>query len=192
MGRRSMADVRREEITSAVQACIVRHGLADTTMAMIAEEAGMQRSAISHFLGNREDVISATVERSCEYYIDLIREIVSEVPPEEVAGTLVDELIGGNRVAPQAMVLFDEILTLAHHDSRALAAIREAYAVLEQELRDGLTARFPAARSDDVDMVARALVLLIDNEERFRVLGMSPAKGRDVRRAARTLIAELG
>ena len=113
MGRKSMVEVRRDEITSAVQRCIVRHGLADTTMAMVAEEAGMQRSAISHFLGSREDVITAAIERSCDYYIDLILQVVGEVPPERAAEALVNELIGGKRAEPRAMVLFDEIITLA-------------------------------------------------------------------------------
>ena len=191
MGRRSMVAIRREEIVDAVQRCVVRYGLADTTMAKVAEEAGMQRSAISHFLGNRDDVIAATVERSCQYYVDLIRQIVAEAPPEKAADALVDELVGGKRAAPQAMVLFDEILTLAHHDRRAQAAIHDAYGVLDHELRKGLRARFPDARPKDVAMVARTLMLLIDNEERFRVLDMSPNKGRDIRQAARSLMAVL-
>ena len=39
---------------------------------MVRDEAGMKRSAIAHFLGNREAVIAAAIERSCEYYIDLV------------------------------------------------------------------------------------------------------------------------
>ena len=191
MGRKSMVEVRRDEITSAVQRCIVRHGLADTTMAMVAEEAGMQRSAISHFLGSREDVITAAIERSCDYYIDLILQVVGEVPPERAAEALVKELIGGKRAEPRAMVLFDEIITLAHHHDKACQSIERAYEVLRSELEKALEARNPAAPPSDRTAVARALMLLIDNEERFRVLDLFPDEGDATRRAAAMLLSRL-
>ena len=84
MGRKSMVAIRRAEIVDAVQRCIVRKGLASTTMADVAHEAGMQRSAISHFLGSRDDVVAAAIERSCAYYIELIETIVAEHLPEQI------------------------------------------------------------------------------------------------------------
>jgi AcrR family transcriptional regulator len=189
MGRRSMVAIRRAEIVDAVQRCIVRKGLASTTMADVAREAGMQRSAISHFLGSREDVVTAAIERSCDYYIELIETIVAEHPPERRAGALVDELIGGKRAAPEAMVVFDEIVALAHHDERARSEVERAYGVLDRELKTALHARYPDAPSRDRAAVAHALVLLIDNAERFRVLGLSD--GREARAAAQRLLQSL-
>lgn len=193
MGRKSMVEIRRAEIVDAVQRCIVRDGLAETTMAKVADEAGMQRSAISHFLGNRDDVITAAIERSCDYYVALILEIVAEHPPAERARALVDELIGGRRAAPDAMVVFDEIVALSHHDDRARAEVERAYGVLDRELKAALHARYPDAPSRDRAAVAHALVLLIDNEERFRVLGLSNGRnpGRHTRRAAHVLLDSL-
>ena len=189
MGRKSMVAIRRAEIVDAVQRCIVRKGLAETTMADVAHEAGMQRSAISHFLGNRDAVISAAIERSCDYYIELVETVASEHPPERRAQALVDDLIGGKRATPDAMVLFDEIVALAHHDQRARAEVERAYGVLERELEAALRARYPAAPSRDRTTVIHALVLLIDNEERFRVLGL--ADSRAARQAAQRLLDSL-
>jgi AcrR family transcriptional regulator len=189
VGRKSVVAVRRTEIVDAVQRCIVRKGLAATTMADVAREAGMQRSAISHFLGTRDEVITAAIERSCDYYIELIETVVAEHPPERRSRALVDELIGGKRADPDAMVLFDEIVALAHHDERARAEVERAYSVLDRELRAALRARYPGAPSRHRTAVAHALVLLIDNEERFRVLGMSDS--RATRNAAQTLLDSL-
>jgi AcrR family transcriptional regulator len=189
MGRKSMVAIRRAEIVDAVQRCIVRKGLASTTMADVAREAGMQRSAISHFLGSRDDVVTAAIERSCDYYIELIEAIVAESPPELRAGALVDELIGGKRAAPEAMVVFDEIVALAHHDERARSEVERAYGVLDRELKAALRARYPDVPSRNRAAVAHALVLLIDNEERFRVLGLS--NGQKTRAAADRLLQSL-
>lgn len=104
-----------------------------------------QRSAISHFLGNRDAVIAAVVERSCDYYIDLIETIAAENEPADVPDALVAELIGGKRADPGAMVLFDEILTLSHHDDQARGEIERAYGVLDRVLLEGLAR--PLSRS---------------------------------------------
>ena len=189
MGRKSVVAVRRAEIVDAVQRCIVRKGLAATTMADVAREAGMQRSAISHFLGNRDDVVTAAIERSCDYYIELVETVASEHPPERRAQALVEELIGGKRATPDAMVLFDEIVALAHHDEQARKEVERAYGVLARELRAALQARYPDASSQDRTAVAHALALLIDNEERFRVLGLSDSRAAG--RAAQTLLDSL-
>jgi AcrR family transcriptional regulator len=193
MGRKSMVEIRRVEIIDAVVRCIIREGLSATTMAKVADEAGMQRSAISHFLGTRDDVISAAIERSCDYYVALIEEIVEESPAEARARALVDQLIGGRRAAPDAMIVFDEIVALAHHDPVARAEVARAYGVLDRELKAALRARYPAAPSRDRSAVAHALVLLIDNEERFRVLGLSNGAdpGRRTRLTAYTLLESL-
>jgi AcrR family transcriptional regulator len=190
VGRKSVATIRRAEIVDAVQRCVVRKGLAAATMADVAREAGMQRSAISHFLGNREDVVSAAIERSCDYYIELIEAIVAEHPPERRVHALVDDLIGGKRANPDAMVLFDEIVAIAHHDEHARSEVERAYGVLDRELKAALRARYPDAPSRDRTAVAHALVLVIDNEERFRVLGLS--NGRAARAAAGMLLDSLG
>ena len=188
-----MVEVRRDEIIDAVQRCIVEYGLADTTMAKVADEAGMQRSAISHFLGNRDDVIAAAVERSCEHYVATLMAIVEENDPADRLDAILDGLIGGKRVHEHAMVLFDEVLTLGHHDEHARLAIEQAMFTLEAELKKALAVRVPTVDSRRRADVAYALLLIIDNEERFRVLGFSERKypGRRARAAAATLIDSL-
>lgn len=193
VGRPSKVDVRREEIVDAVQRCIVQFGLAETTMAKVAAEAGMQRSAISHFLGNRDAVISAAVERSCDYYIELLESIGAEYEPADVPLAIVTDVIGRHRADSAAMVLFDEVLTLAHHDDYAKAEVKRAYDALERRLLEGLAARYPESSTKERATVAHALLLLIDNAERFRVLGLAQTTKSDRRAltAAKTLLASL-
>jgi AcrR family transcriptional regulator len=188
-----MVEVRREEIIDAVQRCIVRFGLAETTMAKVAAEAGMQRSAISHFLGNRDAVIGAAIERSCGYYIEVLESIGAENEPADVPLAIVTEVMGRHRVDAAAMVLFDEVLVLAHHDEAARAEVKRAYETLECHVLGGLAARYPESSAKERASVAHALVLLIDNEERFRVLGLSQTTKSDRRAldAAKTLLTSL-
>ena len=63
MPRPSIAAERQEEILQAFETCALRNGLEATTLEDVAEEAGLQRSLVRHFMGNRADMVSGLIER---------------------------------------------------------------------------------------------------------------------------------
>ena len=63
MARPSIAAERREEILTAFENCALRKGLAATTLNDVAEESGLQRSLIRHFVGNREEMVKGLIDR---------------------------------------------------------------------------------------------------------------------------------
>jgi AcrR family transcriptional regulator len=63
MPRPSIAAERREEILTAFEACALRKGLAVTTLEDVAEEAGLPRPLVRHFIGNRADMVTGLIER---------------------------------------------------------------------------------------------------------------------------------
>ena len=63
MPRPSIAAERRVEILQAFEACALRKGLEATTLADVAEEAGLPRPLVRHFMGNRADMVSGLIER---------------------------------------------------------------------------------------------------------------------------------
>ncbi|MGI9391570.1 MAG: TetR/AcrR family transcriptional regulator [Boseongicola sp.] len=59
MPRPSIKDQRSEEILDAFLTCVARFGLEGATQERIATEAGVKRTLLRHYLGNRDQMISA-------------------------------------------------------------------------------------------------------------------------------------
>ncbi|NJM06754.1 TetR/AcrR family transcriptional regulator [Candidatus Gracilibacteria bacterium] len=67
MGRKSLAEERREDILAAFERCIARYGI-DVPLEQIADEAGVKRSLIRHYLGNRDELVEQVIERIAVEY----------------------------------------------------------------------------------------------------------------------------
>jgi len=63
MGRKSLKAERVTQILDAFERCMEKKGLESTTLENVAEEAGVARRIIRHYVGNRDDLIQAAVER---------------------------------------------------------------------------------------------------------------------------------
>lgn len=188
MGRPSVRDERREQILDALRDCVLAYGLAGTTKARIAERAGMQPSAINHFLGTKDEVVAAALARSTEYYGALITSLTGEA-----LSTVLDVLIGGSSqstVEAGAMVLFDEMLTIAPRDSQVREQIQHALGSLRKLIQRLLDLEYPEATPAERRAAAVTVMLIVDNLERHVVLGVLSAGDR--RRARQAIDALLG
>lgn len=63
MGRPDLTAVRTEEILDAFEHCVARYGLHGSSLERVAEQAGMKRSVVRHYMGNRDEMIVALAER---------------------------------------------------------------------------------------------------------------------------------
>ena len=191
MGRPSVREQRREEILSALQNCVLDYGLAETTLAQIANRAGMAPSAINHFIGNRAEVIAAALERSTDYYETLVGSLTDE-SMSQVLDVLIGDESTQRNVEPGAMVLFGEMLALVPRDPQVRGRVEHALSSLRTLIAERLRVEYPEATPTELRAVSLSLMLLIDNLERHVVLGTIPAHSRrDVRRAADALLATL-
>nr|MBC8289580.1 TetR/AcrR family transcriptional regulator [Planctomycetota bacterium] len=68
MGRPDLTAVRTAEILDAFEQCVARFGLEGSSLERVAEEAGMKRSILRHYVGNREDLVQALAERVASRY----------------------------------------------------------------------------------------------------------------------------
>ena len=66
MPRPSMKQQRTEEILQAFARCVARYGLDGSTLERIAEEAGMLRPLVRHFVGNREELEQQLAQRAIQ------------------------------------------------------------------------------------------------------------------------------
>ena len=66
MPRPSVKTERTAEILDAFERSVARFGVEGSTLERIAEEAGLRRSLLRHYVGNRDDLLDALVERFLE------------------------------------------------------------------------------------------------------------------------------
>ncbi|WP_339115569.1 transcriptional regulator BetI [Thioclava sp. GXIMD2076] len=61
MGRRPLSQIRRREFARAAHQCLARYGMAGTTLARVAEEAGVSKASVLHYFGNKDDLLEAAL-----------------------------------------------------------------------------------------------------------------------------------
>ncbi|WP_226629567.1 transcriptional regulator BetI [Alloyangia pacifica] len=61
MGRRPLSKIRRRELARAAHLCLARHGMAATTLARVAEEAGVSKASVLHYFRTKEDLLEAAL-----------------------------------------------------------------------------------------------------------------------------------
>ena len=82
-GRPTVAPERRQQILDAVEVCIIRYGLGATTLERIADEAGLTRSNLAHFVGNRDEILDAALTQCVTRFSDEMTGLVSDLRPAE-------------------------------------------------------------------------------------------------------------
>ncbi|MBT9386344.1 transcriptional regulator BetI [Pseudooceanicola sp. CBS1P-1] len=61
MGRRPLSKIRRKEFARAAHLCLAQHGLAGTTLARVAEQAGVSKASVLHYYRTKEDLLEAAL-----------------------------------------------------------------------------------------------------------------------------------
>ena len=95
MPRPNVSEERREAILQAFEACVVRKGIASTTLTDIAQEAGQARSLVRYFIGNRDDMVSCLIERLLargEIQLNALKNRKAPVVVADLVDLLLDEV----------------------------------------------------------------------------------------------------
>ena len=61
--KRSVKDMRRDELMEAAIVVIAKEGLHGATLSQIAAEAGMSTALVNHYFDSKEDLLEATMRR---------------------------------------------------------------------------------------------------------------------------------
>lgn len=160
MARPSVEQERRAEIFDAAARCVVKFGLSRLTLEKIAEEAGMSRGHIRHFVGNRDDLIVGLAA--------WMHERNAEASDEGSGAALaIDEmfeyLYGDEFSEPgDENTVILELLTASRSNAELRAAMLGGYNQTREAIRTALADRFPrlpAAEVSDASYSFLALAL---------------------------------
>lgn len=104
MSRVKIRDFRRNELIDAAIASIAAHGLPDTTLITIAEQAGVSPSLVNHYFDGKEELLEATLRRLTKELALEIRRLTPAGPtPMQRLGAIIDGCLQPEQLKPGAM-----------------------------------------------------------------------------------------
>lgn len=191
MGRKSLSEARTNEILEAFGRCIIKYGL-DTSLEQVAEEAGMTRSIIRHYIGNREAVVNSLIERVTQDYLDDLEKLVDGIADDNLIDVLLDYLFGGlpGYDAMDKLIL-DVLMTAKNRYPIAKQRLRDLFTHMITLLADDFKRIYPHNTSDKCRAVAYGVICVAMSNESFVWIGMDSSHHTIARQQAIYLINTL-
>lgn len=177
MARPRIGAERREEILAAFEACVVRKGLARTTLVDVAEQAGQPRPLVRYFIGNRDAMVTALIDRLLERGEAQLRQLPTGSTAEQAIDFVLDQVFADET----ANIVIMELWHLSLRDAPLRARLAAIYERVVLEI---------AALIDGPDPHDRALcaVALALGAAFFRHLGLPAPNTANIHGASHRLL----
>jgi AcrR family transcriptional regulator len=192
MGRKDLTETRREQILDAFERCIIEFGLIGTTLTKVAERAQINRGQIHQYIGDRNALFAALVERLIVSYKAEFSNYLDANMDKPCQDTIVEYLFEEwGRVDADDDLIIDAIMAESAHNLQLHRTILDAYTILEAVLADMLHNSFPSTPIEGCQDVAYALMSMAYGNSTMLWLGFERSRLIGVRSLARTLIKTL-
>ncbi len=190
VGRPSLAADRRSEALSAFVDLIAERGLEGVTLDDVAAAAGMQRSVVRHYVGNRTDLVRAAVDVLTQRYADLVRAAVGDAPTVDRA---LDVLFSDSWISEMDNEdrALDVLLQEAVRDSVTRERIKAMYELLVGELARLIGGEQPSISTTAARHAAYLIVCLAEHNVTMQHLGFPATHSRAARRQAGRIVEQL-
>jgi AcrR family transcriptional regulator len=190
MPRKSMAEERREEILAAFARCIAKYGI-EVSLEQIAQEAGVRRSLIRHYLGNRDELVDQVIERIAEGYPQRIAELLAPTT-EHGIDHLLDVFFRDGYIHSE----WDEVIgavfsTAQGRYPQAKARVAHMIVAIVEQTAAFLSQLYPRASIEACYEVAYGIICLSQSNESLIWLGIDPMHATLARAAAKHLLNRL-
>ena len=156
MARPDVSEQRTEQILDAYGRCVARWGIEGTSLQQVADEAGVHKSILRHYVGSKQDLVDALTARSLDRYRDQFRSIGDEPGSDLRLNRLVD-LFFPETVDAHESALIDSVTRYADEYPNAFTAVyrflEEVLAVLTEELK----AVYPHSAPEQREVVAEGI-----------------------------------
>ena len=191
MGRKSLKTENVERILDAFERCIENSGLKDSTLEAVASEAGMDRRMVLHYIGKREDLIQALVQRIILRFSNSAFEFVQDFDLESPEDAILDYFFGtGFRDHPSSK-LVSALLSESAYSEDILRAVKSIYDSFHQGVITSLTLLAPGADTKKRDHTAFVIMSLSFGGGWMTGIGFDDALNQHNKETARQLIQQL-
>lgn len=192
MGRPSLVAQRRGELLDAVESVILEAGVEGVTVARVAVVAGVRPGLVHHYLGDRDAMLRAAVERLLDRIRGALAPALSDATDER--GRLeaqVDAMFGGAFDDPRINQLIDQLVAASYVDDDIRVSLTALYRQAARELRASLKRAAPSMPPEQRDVVASALLALAHAAPTLNWLAVTRRWRPELRAAAKLLLATL-
>lgn len=191
MGRKSLAEIRSEEILRAFERCIIKYGL-DVSLEQIAAETGVRRSIIRHYIGNRDELIEALIEHITKTYLQEVRTRFAQIGRARDETALLEYLFDFDEDYDDwDRVIIDVLVTAKERYPKAKKILQEMFGEVIRLLAHALTAIYPAAMPEQCRHIAYTLFCLVTTHETMLWVGFSQARDTALCESAKVLLKTL-
>lgn len=192
MPRPSLKDVRSAEILAAFARCVARFGLEGATQERIAEAAGVKRTILRHYLGNRDDMIDALIDFVVADFDAQSKILFDALPNTGRVAVLLDLLFGASgRTNPDMVLTFQALVVAADRYPKVRKELFDWTQRFTDAIGAELAAAFPDAAKEKVAASAHGIVALYFNADSLHQLRPPKSWDRAARAAADMLIDSL-
>ena len=192
MGRKDLSDERRNQILDAFELCIIKSGLFGATLTTVAEKAKINRGQIHQYIGDRDALLSALVERLIKRYREDFSNYFEAFREKPNLDTILDYFFDEwGRGDSNDDVIIDALVAESAHNSYLQKLVFEAYSILENEIAKVLHELYSDAPLDQCQNVAYAIMSLAYGNSSMLWLGFDRARLPEIRSLTKTLVKTL-
>jgi AcrR family transcriptional regulator len=188
--RAQIADLRRQQILDAAEACFRQRGFHNASMAEIAKSFGMSAGHIYNYFESKEEIIAGIVQRDVDEFLARAGDLRLEGDMQRALLDRVDDGVA-DKLNPSKAARQFEVMAEAGRNPQVLQMVQAADAQVRAVLRDMFRQTHPDGHSGrDLDGKVAVLMALFDG---LMVRGLrNPDLNRtQVTRVLRSVIAEM-
>ena len=192
MPRPALTEERTTLILDAFARCVARQGLDATSLENVADEAGVKRSILRHYIGNRDDLVQALVHRVLSNYRKDVAVMVASLPSQRTAHGLLDYLFwDGDEATGVDVQVVEAMIAASGRDDRLRDMLKTWIDEFNQVIAEILARDYPGAETQRCWDVAYGVVSIYYNHEALAPLHLPNKYRLAARQSAEALIETL-
>lgn len=176
MGRPSLAGERVSTILDAFERCIVDHGYDGASLERIAGVADMRLSMIRHYIGNRDALLQAMVERFTARYIQGVEQLAltGDKHPSGVELFLRYLFLEDDSTRKNEEAVFSELIAVAEREEGVKDQVLVVYKAVEKHFIQCLKQEYAGRSTSQYTEAAYAVLCMAEASGTRQWLGYSP------------------
>ena len=191
MPRPSLKETRTEELLDAFMRCVARYGIDGSTLERISEEAGVGRPLLRHYLGNREEMVSALLNHVLEKFAGMTADLISNLPNENRISALLDNLFSGANHEADNAAVYQALVAASDRHEAMPQKLMQFVTGFEKAITKELVCEFPHADIKQCGVVAAGITAVYFNHDAALPLAPAPSWRNRQKSVAKLLLETL-
>lgn len=187
-GRPSVFEQRRMQIIDAFLQLVAQRGLEGVGLADVAAVSGVQQTNIRHFVGNRDDLVIASIEELTRRYKRDLEELSSDEPDMTM---LMRWYFGSRDEYSTEDAAYFLLASEATRNPKTVHTIEDIWALTLGSLEVGLRRSYPHASTARIRDTAYVLACLAETNGTLQRLGYPRSRAQAAQKAAWLIIDQL-